>query len=257
MTLAFGGGGLLDESEVQQGVTVNINSASQPISQIAQTPIPVPNATKPKDITPPPTVEQLEAQKILAKMDPTKLAEAAGETFTPEAGLTAMAPLAVAEQVFAEPVTKKRRKRQEVNLEFSLDGPEPAGEPVIEIPKVPEKVLEFIQQEQKAVEAVTGQNETIIPPTKPAPLPGAPTSEQLKEYRQRLTKYTDDILPKAGMVPSVGLGGPTVKTRLYAMQRFKVTDIRLMTVDNWTEFFQFLDNSSPEIVIDTIDKAVQ
>lgn len=270
MTLQFAGAGLLDETEVGQ-TTTDINMVSTPLSDIAaQPPIPAPNPTAPKDISKEsldrkdfedhiPTPAQLEARAILEKMDKGKLAEAAGE------------------QTESKPEPEKKRRRRSVSVvDFNLDSPIApeiikAGEDItvatvkkdnedIKAAIKADTVITEIASTVQKVQEVSGQDEAaekaaILPP-KTEPIPGAPTPEELKGYRKRLLVFTENILPKAGMVPSEKIGGPTIKMRLYAMQRYKVLDIRHMTKLQWEEFLAFLESTTPAELIQIIDKAV-
>jgi hypothetical protein len=226
LTLQFVGGGFLDESEVQQ------TEVTKSMKGMVSLPPTIPQVKAGASSEVQPTAEQLEARKILAKMDPTTLAKAVGE----------------------EPKRIRRSKAVDfaapptVSTEFSFDesaAPEPV--PVAAPVPAPEPVKVFIP-------------EPIVPSEVPTILDvvlGLPTPEQSKEFRVRLTRYTEEILPKAGMVPSEKIGGIPSKVRLFVMKRYELFDLKKMTVDQWTSLLDFFDAQSPDELVKIIDEAIQ
>ena len=91
----------------------------------------------------------------------------------------------------------------------------------------------------------------------PAVVPALPKEKQ-EEYRTRLSKYYNDILPKGGMSSSEGIGGPTMKTRKFAAIHTGVADTKLMTEQHWNDLFEFLDANAtnPKFLVEYINKAL-
>lgn len=91
--------------------------------------------------------------------------------------------------------------------------------------------------------------------------PPAISPEKQKEYRERLSKYSQDILPKAGMMPSDGIGGVTMKLRKFAaVFTGQAASNPLLSEAEWIDLFEFLDgytqkNGAPALV-QYIDKAI-
>ncbi len=90
-----------------------------------------------------------------------------------------------------------------------------------------------------------------------AQVPAIP-AEKATEYRNRLKVYSNDILPKGGMMPHDKIGGVTMKLRLFAAKTTGAADSTVLTVDQWDALFEFLDNNkeNPKFLVDYIDKAI-
>jgi hypothetical protein len=74
------------------------------------------------------------------------------------------------------------------------------------------------------------------PPAPPIP------SEKLKEYRERLKAYANDILPKqGGMMPVEGIGGVTMQLRKFTLLQVGAAEVAALTEDQWETLFEFLD----------------
>ena len=82
--------------------------------------------------------------------------------------------------------------------------------------------------------------------------------EKQEEYRTRLSKYYNDILPRGGMQSSESIGGPTMKTRRFAAIHTGVADTKQMTEQHWEDLFEFLDShaSNPKFLVEYINKAL-
>lgn len=82
-----------------------------------------------------------------------------------------------------------------------------------------------------------------IPSAAPIEALDLPSADQLKEYRVRLAKYANDILPNGGMIPTEGIGGVTMKLRKFAgLQLGETKDVMKFSTDQWTELLDFLDS---------------
>src|SRR6266704_427845 len=67
--------------------------------------------------------------------------------------------------------------------------------------------------------------------------------EKQKEYRDRLSKYSQDVLVKGGMMPSDGVGGITMKLRKFSMIQLGLSGTNAcFTEEQWTDLFEFLDS---------------
>jgi hypothetical protein len=84
------------------------------------------------------------------------------------------------------------------------------------------------------------------------------SKEKQDEYRARLSKYYNDILPRGGMQSSENIGGPTMKTRKFAAIHTGVADTKQMTEQHWEDLFEFLDShaSDPKFLVNYINKAL-
>jgi hypothetical protein len=83
--------------------------------------------------------------------------------------------------------------------------------------------------------------------------------EKQKEYRERLAKYSQDILPKAGMMPSDGIGGITMKLRRFASLQVG-GEVSKLTEEQFEDLFEFLDGYTAKngatALVQYIDKAI-
>lgn len=100
--------------------------------------------------------------------------------------------------------------------------------------------------------ATSSQTELAL---SPLDIPGIPTSAELSAYRDRLTNVTQNVLPKAGMVPTAGVGGVAQKARNYIMLRYRIQDIRNLTCQQWGEVLRHLESADPAGLVKEIDKA--
>lgn len=230
-----------------------------------------------------PTPTQLAAQEALKKVSSSKLIQAAQETDEQDMVTKAGRDMTMFElaQTITDPVVldaaeasiqpvktepRKRRKKTEETLLLEVPAAEPSPElaaqviegiiappqfrPIEELkldwvpgtPFVPEKITE------EKIEA-TGSVEM------PADLP---TDEQLKSFRSRLFNYTNEILPKGGMVPTDGIGGRAMKIRLYTQKLLNITDLKNLTTAQWEIFLTNMDSmaDNPVEMVKAINKAV-
>jgi hypothetical protein len=128
--------------------------------------------------------------------------------------------------------------------------PSALAEPAIDA--VAEHVKESMTIAKIAVSA-------CAPPVQVNPTPSIVLSkEKQDEYRTRLSKYYNDILPRGGMQSSESIGGPTMKTRKFAAIHTGVADTKQMTEQHWEDLFEFLDShaSNPKFLVEYINKAL-
>ncbi len=97
----------------------------------------------------------------------------------------------------------------------------------------------------------------LMPPVL-APVVSVLPKEKQDEYRTRLSKYYNDILPRGGMQSSEGVGGPTMKVRKFAAIHTGVADTKQMTEQHWEDLFSFLDANAanPKFLVEYINKTL-
>jgi len=306
MTLQFVGGGLLDETEVQDS-SVSVKASTPPAlketgPQVPPAPI-VMSARDPmttitgdpaKDFPPEarafPTKAQLEAQKTLAAVKPEVLAKAAGEIriggpdddqppTDPKLQLQPLPAAAVVTEPTFESPKRRSRKKEQVTFEmpFKLDlpgvmlapvgaTPSPAAEKIVEearkIETTPVKVSQietkFVLLDAPATVPQPSSATIVVAPTPEVKAePAAPVLDatQVKAFRDRLFKYTNDIFPKAGMVPSVEGGGIAQKVRSFAQAKFKVP-LTNLTAEQWESLFSYWDGVIKEYGAQSLVKII-
>lgn len=273
MTLQFVGGGFLDETEVQaQSVTTQLTSI--PTAAVAPAPIAAPNSGKGTDITTRPdsvafpkdarlfpTPEQLAAQDALKKVDPVRLAIAAGED-VPHLDTT----------VSQTSTPKKRRKRNTVDFNLGGIGPsQDDQQPAKEFQFQPDKT----SAPEPAPEPVTSVPAPVTlakePDIKPDIAAGL-SKEDKQRFDEKMKHYRNVVLPipnstnpatfttAGGMEPTDSIGGVAIKLRRFAEMMFKISDLKTMTVVQWEQFFEYLDSKLEEDgaqeLVKLIDSAV-
>jgi hypothetical protein len=84
-----------------------------------------------------------------------------------------------------------------------------------------------------------------------------PSVEELTNFRARLFIYTNDILPKAGLVPTDGIGGVATKLRLYCQKYLARENMKDLTNHEWTVLLSHLDSlaSDPVSMVNLINKS--
>ncbi len=254
MTLQFAGGGFIDESELPNYDTTV--PAEMPFKAVGA-PIPAVQNNEPgKDITPTvstvpttPATGSLNAPVELKPEDYTvgvrKVSEEelAAHTAQQQAlrdeAAKQLAEKAAAKTEEAPKPEAPKRKRKSKNA-ATVDTPEQiAAQPAAPVAAPEPPKVEAKQPEPPAPQVVTqGVVSPVVPTT--APVEGAPTSEQLKDYRARLGKYANEILPTAGMLPTAGIGGVTMKLRAFAQLQIGV-EVGKATAEQWEDLFSFLD----------------
>lgn len=277
MTLQFAGGGFLDESEIGTGVettipaNVNLAELAKPVKP-PQTPSVSPNSAPGRDITPEPiqtpttpvTLPQDSQSAFNAQQE--KLRQEAMEFLKSKAvistdaasnlGPLTSAPQEASQQSEAAPeaevkIRKPRKKRNTVDiaspgqsLEKEALKPEESIKPTNPgiTPQQVEMPIGQIDKEGQITPI------TIVPKIEaqaaaPAPtIEGLPTAEQSKTYRDRLGKYSNDILPmQGGMMPVAGFGGPTIQLREFYKLQTGLENVQQATATQWEEFLTFLD----------------
>lgn len=257
VTLQFAGGGFLDESEVVSFET-NI-PASTSLSELSKLPTGAtvePNNAPGKDVTPEVVKLELKPEtpaEFTVRMDGLRK-DAIEAVAAKNAVVVASTPTPAPAE---EP--KRRKRRNAVTLE-SPGQPTPAAPPApLPVPPVPAVQVATppvvqVTVPPPVVQAVAPPVNTLVPPSTlpavsisippfvtPVVVVGAPTPEQLKEYRTKLAKYANDILPSGGMMPTAGVGGVTMKLRNFANLQLGTQDVMRATAEQWDELLEFLD----------------
>jgi hypothetical protein len=254
MTLQFAGGGFLDETEIQEKTT-NIANAAATLQQIAQPTVQV-NTEAGKDITDA-SKAQAEPSAETPKLEPLSVAVGDG----------ILLPMAQA----AEPVRQKRRGRPRkiVNLDSAgvaeqadaadlKSAADTSGVQVQVLPPAPSSIGAEPPNEGRkratndsSSEEMSGSKrkaESISPGAEPssAEMPTAPidkpSKEQMKSFRERLSKYVNEILPASGFLQSEKLGSRNAKMGLFAQSLYSGLDTKSMSVGQWQEFLGYLDD---------------
>lgn len=277
MTLQFVGGGFLDESELSSGTTRDLATAPVMLSQLASQPTSTPNASKGVDITDgkPETGISLpmggDLEVVLDKQEVRK-------------GI--VNPNLSAVSIGVEGTLKRRKRSSGIDLSIPVVAPKfDLSEPFVpsDAPKTMSELAKEITDpdvlktaEETGKAAAEELNKMIerlpvVPveyietpeerATRPAVIEGLPSVPEMKEFRARLFKYTEEILPRGGMVPSVGIGGINAKLKAYAKAIFPgVEEFRHMTAVQWDGFLGGMDetvkNSGEKHLVEAINKMI-
>lgn len=267
MTLQFVGGGLLDETEVQEPGPAKATppAVKEVAPQIPPVPVYVQAADPMVTITgdpakdfPPearalPTKAQLEAQKALETVKPEVLARESGELkATALPGIEVAPNLNVLEPTFEAPKRRTRKK-----AEVSFDIPFKIGESAPTSAVVPVPAL--VRLDPKP-EPAPQPSAVRVEGLKPEPPAGVPDAIQMKGFRDRLFKYTNEILPKAGMVPSIEGGGIAQKVRAFAQAKF-MKPLTELTVVEWESLLGYWEGMvrehGPQALVKVIDDVAE
>jgi hypothetical protein len=227
MTLQFVGAGILDETEVEGSAPV-ASVPSQPVAQPVPQPVAKPNPQA-GEVAP---VTQTEAFKRRRHEPPT--------LDKPFVLAPAMSPNADIPESQQSPTLQQK-----------------ADAAVHEV--VVDMVKQSITDIQVAHAYFTGQDQ--INSAMPTQVNSVvkPIGKAMQAYKDKLYVYTNEILPKAGMVPDEN-GGIAMKLRAFGAKRYGVEELRDLSVDQWEDFFKYLDDTVKEkgaaALVKIIDTAV-
>jgi hypothetical protein len=247
MTLQFVGGGVLDESEVNQATT-NLNSQSTPLAELSLAP-----AQPTVKLNDAPGADVTEAAVEIGK------AAVAAAINGPQAMLDA-----AKEQVDFVAAQKKLR---EDAIAFLNEKPTPGGEaaagpePVKKRrgrgPAKPKSALtpEDLKNQMPlpmavSADPVIASTTIIVPeivpqvsaaPTQANPVKGL-TAEQVKPYRQRLFRLNNDHFEQNGLIQKEGLGRSEQLRMLASLMFPGVTNFNEMTVEQWEKYLGNLED---------------
>ena len=242
MTLQFAGGGFLDESEIHEKTSSLSNSAAA-LELLPRAPAPtvMPNIEAGKDIT----VLPDEKPKVYGELGP-------------------------AIEIINEEPKKRGRKRRNVSLDSPStppSAPEPAASAVAApLPEQPVEALvtagEPLARPEKQAPSAHLLPVPVVRETSPeVPSDGGeiPTKEQEEEFRNRLSKYINEILPPAGFLQSEKYGTRNNKMKLFMKAMFPKANLKMISVGQWKYLLTFLDDHakiSVEELVKTINRQI-
>lgn len=213
LTLQFVGGGILDVSEV--GTTVDINTSQSSLAQLAGSPAVIPPLTSPivpspgKDVTERPGMPSAaDLDAVVAEQEVVKATESQvienepvkePEVVNSSERVVNLPPL--------EGVKKRRTNKRRNTVDLRSPGQETTPPTQIEMPV----------GEIDAKGEITPVSPSVDIPQSQQAATSAPviSSDKKTEYKERLRKYTQKILPDAGLLPSEGFG-VTAKLREFS-----------------------------------------
>lgn len=160
-----------------------------------------------------------------------------------------------------EPVEKPKRRRAKTDVPvvaFSLNDAEPAAEPAPE-PIEPVAAVVPVEEPKLEPKPVVPVEKLETTEERQERIFGMPSAKEMTAFRERLMKYADEILPRAGMVPSKGIGGITSKVKAFAKTMFpELPEFNKMTRLQWTQLLEVLDGlgEDPANMVVVIDKKI-
>lgn len=219
LTLQFVGGGLLDESEVGDSSTTDINRLNVSLSSIATAPVqPVvdANVEAGKDVTPngglSGTIEKLSGSLMGS---PTPFS---GGSIIPTVLSNPVQPPPEGSGLLEEPKRKRRKKTvedivEEAGIETEVQSPivplAEAATPVIslEITQAGNEIIQNLKESIQPLRDAASESFNLLEPsiisTYAEFLAQYPTDQQEKEFRQRLGVFTNGILKEGGMTDGI------------------------------------------------------
>jgi hypothetical protein len=239
MTLQFVGGGVLDESEVNQATT-NLNSQSTPLAELA--------LAAPQPVV---KVNDAPGEDVTAAVEIDKAAVAAKEQIEFEAQQKKRRDEAIASlnaKPAVEPTTepKKRRTRGPNKPKPALTPSDLANQLVLTIPPAEPVVM--------SPSAAVALGTALLENAKPDPTQANPavlaqvipakglTTEQVKPYRQRLFRLNNDHFEQNGLIQKEGLGRSEQLRMLASMMFPGVANFNEMTVEQWEKYLGNLED---------------
>ncbi|MDA4129160.1 MAG: hypothetical protein OK457_00160 [Thaumarchaeota archaeon] len=261
MTLQFAGGGFLDELEINEKTTSIANSA-QSLKEISQ-PIAAPNIQAGKDIT--------DASKTIPASTPTTPPPPQPEPLDSAVGAISVTAAPAPEESKKRPRGRPKR----VTLDSPMMGSEEASKIVktfgatgpIETVIVP--LISASTPESKSPEAaikVTEREPTVTLPTsapesapepKTLPFNGTHVTEEQKvDFRKRLAKYVNEILPAGGFLQSEKLGSRNDKMKLFVKAMFPTVDTKVLSLEQWTHFFSYMDEAVKNLGVESLVRTI-
>jgi hypothetical protein len=243
LTLQFVGQGLLDESEVN-APTTDIGHAPASLASLAGSPV----------VMPPPQVPVASAP---GKDITEKPVSAVVETPLPSENVASIT-MDVKPDNVQDNVPKKRTRKPRGQKDISSPGQQ-TEMPVANIDAkgnrtpVEQVSAPLVATATSPVTPTAAESVPSVAETKPPVAPSLSISpEKLKEYRERLSKYSQDILPGAKMMPSDGIGGVTMKLKKFA-EIHTGAAVPKLTEEQFEDVLGFLDsyaqkNGAPALV---------
>ena len=250
MTLQFAGGGFLDESEIHEKTSSLSNSAAA-LELLPRAPAPT-------------VMPNVEAGIDITKIEEPKIPQS-------ENSSTA-APISQTENQIAEEIPKRRpgRKRKTVSLDSPSTPPSApeltASAVAAPLPEQPAEAIvtagEPLARPEKQAPSAPPIAEPVVrenPPEVPSDGGEIPTKEQEEEFRNRLSKYINEILPPAGFLQSEKCGTRNNKMKLFMKAMFPKANLKMISVGQWKYLLTFLDDHakiSVEELVKTINRQI-
>lgn len=166
------------------------------------------------------------------------------------------------------------RKAMDIAVEFVKEHTvAPAQAPTLGTPPVPPSVVKNEDGSYTIPVVVTTVAPALVAPPSLAVPPLTPpasitvdaspkatlTEEQKKVYFDRWKEYTQNVLPKAGMMGMDGVGGSTMQMRKFVQVNNGV-NVNQLDAAGWDDLLSFLDNYSkqngPQALVAYIQKAI-
>lgn len=242
MTLQFVGAGILDETEVE-GSAPAASIPSQPVAQPVPQPITKPNPQA-GEVAP---VVQAEAFKRRRHEPPTF-----DKPFVLSPAVSPNADIPESQQSptfdvkeFDKNVREATQKGLDMAVKFVEEhaSVHVAGEAALA------KLQQLYAERDRVDSAVPSQVDSVV----------KPIGKAMQAYKDRLYTYTNEVLPKAGMVPDEN-GGIAMKLRAFGAKKYGVEELRDLSIDQWEDFFKYLDDTVKEkgaaALVKIIDTAV-
>lgn len=267
LTLQFVGGGFLDESEVTGEKTSNLANAAAPLSAIAQ-PTVAPNAEAGKDIT----------QVSLATPQSVPV-ETQSKSEPLNSAVGAISFVGGSPSVEEPRKPRRGRPRKVVSLDV-LQTPSEALqaqlEPLPEYKPFEKTVMQLAQELVQAHPEISTPSVVITTveeedykagsrsntsPTPEKSFEGTRcTDEQKKEYRAKLSKYNNEILPAAGFLQSEKSGSRLSKMKMFMTALIPGVVTSSPSAEDWATLFEYLDEKMESIgdkeLVKLIDKTI-
>lgn len=295
MTLQFVGGGILDESELPEGLVTTPLASVNPeairaLDAITTQPVVHPNQSSPV-LEPPssvsfpmseimkPTEAQIAAQVALASVKPEVLAKASGEnsvlgspqdrkdfvdalrqteTFKNIKDLAATLPAdnPLAQAAAPEAPRQRKRKTAEDAVPVPPELLAKLTDPALQSPSNPAG----FKGVSPSADIPQSQPSTTLParPVEPPKVEKKLKPEEEKEIRARLGKYRNEILPAGKMEPIAEVGGVEVQLRTF-VQKFYPDKPSSKTWDyaDWAYLLNYFDETVKNSGAEGLVKAMQ
>lgn len=229
MTLQFAGGGFLDESEIHEKTTNILNS----VEGLELLPTAVKQENKIETtIFDPKTIPLVKSEIEVSKIP---LVEPQLDPIAGEVTVDTTGPVTA-----AQPEKRKRRPRKIVNLD-------PPNTTASEISVVEEKrefarVPGAFNEAENAAHSVARAAEVM-----PSNNIQLPTKEQEEGFRDRLSKYVNEILPPGGFVQTERLGTRNAQMKSFVKSLFPGANLKSLSLQQWNYLLTFLDEGATNV----------
>lgn len=218
MTLQFVGGGILDETEIAEPSTVNISHAPN-LAKIAAQPTIQPSAEPGKEVEKKKETPTFDKPFILTPIPD------APASIKPGQQIQCM-PSGPGWTMFNDP--DPDQGLGSLIMGAGSDWGEPSG---------PTDWAAFEVASKAGVELARQAGQQLAKIYEKALMPD---SAQKKAYKERLRGYSDEVLPKAGMMPNEH-GGIGMRLRVFATKRAGVKELTELSIEQWENLFTYFE----------------